>query len=96
MDITALLKFMVESKASDLHLSGTNPPILRIDGELQRVKMDMLSGEQIRSMLFSVMPEETRIAFERDLETDFAISFGKEGRFRVNAFTNRHGSAAVF
>lgn len=96
VDITALLKFTIENKASDLHLSGGNPPIVRIDGELQRIKTDLLTGDIIRSLLFSIMTEENRAVYERDMEIDFAISLGHDARFRVNAFTNRAGSAAVF
>lgn len=96
MDITALLKFTLDNKASDLHLSAKNPPIVRIDGELQRIKTDVLTSDDIRAQLFSIMSEEQRAMYERDLELDFAISFGENARFRVNAFTNRVGSAAVF
>lgn len=96
MEITELLKFTLDNKASDLHLSGQNAPIVRIDGDLQRIKTDALSPDQIRAMLFSVMTEEQRAMYERDLELDFAISFGADARFRVNAFTNRFGSSAVF
>lgn len=96
MEITELLKFTLDNKASDLHLSANNPPIVRIDGELQRIKTDTLTSDHIRGMLFSVMTEEQRAIYERDLEMDFAISFGADARFRVNGFTNRVGSAAVF
>jgi twitching motility protein PilT len=96
LEVTELLKFTLDNKASDLHLSGKTQPIVRIDGELQRIKTDELTGDSIRAMLFSVMTEEQRAMYERDLELDFAISFGENARFRVNAFTNRLGSAAVF
>ncbi len=96
MDITELLKFTLDNKGSDLHLAGANQPIVRIDGDLQRIKTDVLTADVIRSMLFSVMTEEQRAVYERDLEHDFAISLGQDARFRVNAFTNRQGSAAVF
>lgn len=96
MDITELLAFTLKNGASDLHLSGTNSPIVRVDGELRRIKADPLTHEMIQSMLYSIMTEEQRAEYERDLEIDFAISFGESARFRVNAFTNRHGSAAVF
>ena len=95
MEITELLKFTLDNKGSDLHLSGDNQPIVRIDGELQRIKTDVLTSDQIRAMLFSIMTEEQRAVYERELEHDFAISLGKDARFRVNAFTNRAGSAAV-
>ena len=96
MDITELLKFTLDNKGSDLHLAGANQPIVRIDGDLQRIKTDVLTADVIRAMLFSVMTEEQRAVYERDLEHDFAISLGQDARFRVNAFTNRQGSAAVF
>lgn len=96
MDITELLKFTLENKGSDLHLSGGNQPIVRISGQLHRIKTDELTSDTIRSMLYSVMVEEQRAIYERDLELDFAISFGEDARFRVNAFTNRMGTAAVF
>lgn len=79
-----------------MHLSGNNPPLVRIDGNLQRIKTESLSGDQIRGLLYSVMTEEQRSVYERDLDIDFAISFGDNVRLRVNAFTNRCGAAAVF
>ncbi len=96
VDITEFLKFTLENKASDLHLSGGNNPMVRIDGLLRRIKPDILNGDDIRGMLFAVMTEEQRSSYERDFEVDFAIAFGPDARFRVNAFTNRSGSAAVF
>ena len=96
MDMTELLKFTLDNKASDLHLSGKNPPMVRIDGELASIKTNPLTADEIRAMLFSVMAEEQRSVYERDYEIDFAISFGETARFRINAFTNRIGSAAVF
>jgi len=96
VEITDLLKFTLSHKGSDLHLSASNQPIVRIDGIIQRIKVDPLTPDQIRAMLFAVMTEEQRSIYERELEHDFAVSFGADARFRVNAFTNREGAAAVF
>ena len=96
VEITELLKFTIDNNASDLHLSSKNPPIVRIDGELQRLKAEPLTADDIKKMVYSVMTEEQRAEYERDQEIDFAISLGSDARFRVNAFTNRHGAAAVF
>jgi twitching motility protein PilT len=96
MDITQLLAFVMQNDASDLHLSGGNAPIVRVYGSLKRLKSDALTNESIRGMLYSIMTDEQRSDFEKNLELDFAISFGEKARFRVNAFTNRQGSAAVF
>ncbi len=96
MDITQLLAFTMQNNASDLHLSPLNQPVIRVHGELKRIKTDPLSSEDIRTMLYSVMTEDQRADFEREMELDFAIAFGEKARFRVNAFTTRTGTAAVF
>lgn len=96
MDVTELLAFTMKQGASDLHLSAANPPIIRVDGGLKRIKSEALQSDQIKAMLYSIMTEEQRAEYEREQELDFAISFGENARFRVNAFTNRKGAAAVF
>lgn len=96
MDLTQLLAFTMQNGASDLHLSAANPAIIRVHGQLKRVKGDALTSDNIRTMLYSVMTEEQRAEYEKNLELDFAIAFGEKARFRVNAFTSRNGSCAVF
>jgi len=96
LDITNLLISTVQNNASDLHLSPKNPPIMRKLGVLERVGEEMLQSEDIRAMLYAVMSDDQRAEFERDLELDFAIALGEKARFRVNAFTTRTGTAAVF
>ena len=96
MDITQLLAFVMHNDASDLHLAPGNPPIVRAHGGMKRVKTDPLTSEDIRTMLYSIMTEDQRSDYEREYEIDFAIAFGEKSRFRVNAFTNRNGAAAVF
>jgi twitching motility protein PilT len=96
VDLTQLLAFTMQNEASDLHLSATNPPIIRVHGSMKRIKSEALTSDDIRQMLYSVMSEEQRAVYEKDLEIDFAISFGEKARFRVNAFTTRTGAAAVF
>ena len=96
MDLTQLLAFTMQNKASDLHLSAGSPPIIRTNGLLKRVKGDPLSSDDIRTMLYSVMTEDQRSEFEKDMELDFAIALGDKARFRVNGFTTRLGTSAVF
>lgn len=96
MDLTQLLAFTMQNKASDLHLSSGSPPVIRVHGILKRVKADPLSSDDIRTMLYSVMTEDQRAVYEQDMELDFAIALGEKARFRVNGFTSRLGSCAVF
>ena len=97
MDIAQLLSFTKKNNASDLHLAPKNPPIIRVNGDLRRVKTDnVLTNDEIKAMVYSVMTEDQRSHFEENLEIDFAISFGEDARFRVNAFTTRNGASAIF
>lgn len=96
MDLTQLLAFTMQNGASDLHLSAGSPPIIRVHGILKRVKSDALSSDDIRTMLYSVMTEDQRAEYEKNMELDFAIALGEKARFRVNGFTTRLGSSAVF
>lgn len=96
MEITDLLIATVKNGASDLHLSATNPPLMRVDGDIMALNAPPLSADELKTMLYSVMTEQQRSDYERNYENDFAISFGDEMRFRVNAFNSINGPGAVF
>jgi len=95
VEITDLLISTQKNNASDLHLSTGNPPILRIHGEMMPYKAPPLVTDDVKRMLYSIMTEQQRSDYERDLELDFAISFSDDMRFRVNAFNTMNGPAAV-
>ena len=96
MEITDLLMATHKNKASDLHLSVKNPPIMRMNGDMLPLDMSQLGADEVKTMIYALMTEQQRSEFERDLELDFSISFSDEMRFRVNAFHNINGAAAVF
>ncbi len=95
MDITELLSFSKRNNASDLHLSASNPPLVRIHGDMLPMKTPPLNDEQVKQLLYSIMTEQQRAIFEREFEIDFAVSFGENMRFRVNVFNTINGPAAV-
>ncbi len=95
MEILDLLQSAKKNGASDLHLATNNPPIFRVNGDISPLPYPALTGAQVKEMLYSVMNENQRTEYERDLEIDFAITFGDEMRFRVNAFHTLTGPAAV-
>jgi twitching motility protein PilT len=96
MDIDRLLQLAIDHGASDLHLSGGNPPMLRIDGEIRPLEAPPLAGAAIAGLLQAVLDEPQRAAYTVDLEIDVAVAHASGTRFRLNAFTNRAGAAAVF
>lgn len=96
MEITDLLFATKKNKASDLHLSAKNPPIMRVNGDMLQLDMPPLSAEDVKVMLHSIMTDHQRSDYEQDLELDFSISFASDMRFRVNTFNTIYGAAAVF
>ena len=91
--ISAVEKF----KASDLHLSTGNLPILRIDGELRPVGgEDPLKSEELSEILDAIMSERQRTIYKEELELDFSVVSKSGKRFRVNSFYNTKGPAVVF
>jgi len=94
--IDALFNLMFSEKASDLHLSSGNPPILRINGELTRVDVPALQDEQLKVMLYEIAPEYKIKTFEETGDVDFGYEITGVSRFRANFFTQKHGIAAVF
>ena len=96
MDITQLLAFSVKNKASDLHLSAGEPPIIRVDGDMRRVNMPAMEHKEVHSMVYDIMNDKQRKAYEEHWETDFSFEIPGVARFRVNAFNQNRGAAAVF
>lgn len=96
MDITELLAFSTKNKASDLHLSSGQPPIIRVDGDIKRVNLPSLSAETVISMIYDIMTDAQRKDFEENMECDFSFEIPNVSRFRVNAFQQDRGPAAVF
>ncbi|OIP43480.1 twitching motility protein PilT [Candidatus Desantisbacteria bacterium CG2_30_40_21] len=96
IDVSELLLLTKEKNASDLHLSAGIPPTLRIHGTLEKVSNELLSKEDMHTMLYDVLSDENRARFEENKELDFSIELSGVGRFRVNAFYQRRGEGASF
>lgn len=96
MDVSELLIFAVKQKASDVHLSSGEPPMLRIHGEMKKLEGTAFSSDQVHKMIYDVLNDRQRKMLEENKELDFSISLGEYGRFRVNCFFQQRGEAAVF
>ena len=94
--IDAFFKMMHEVGASDLHLSTGSQPVIRLHGEMQRVKYRALENEALKSMLYEITPERKVKEFEESGDVDFSYEVPNMARYRVNFFQQRRGVAAVF
>jgi twitching motility protein PilT len=93
VDIAQLLAFAVKNNASDLHLSSGVPPMIRVDGDMKRINMPALSHKEVHSMVYDIMNDKQRKAYEEFFETDFSFEIPKLARFRFNAFNQNRGRA---
>ncbi len=96
MDIAELLAFSVKNSASDLHLSAGLPPMIRVDGDIRRINVPALEHKEVHALVYDIMNDKQRRDYEEFYETDFSFELPGVARFRVNAFNQERGSAAVF
>jgi twitching motility protein PilT len=96
MDVSELLAFTVKNNASDLHVSAGEPPMIRIHGDMTRIKMPPLDERTVQAMIYDIMNDTQRKMFEEHLELDFSFALGDIARFRVNVFKQNRGISAVF
>ena len=96
MDISQLLAFSVKQNASDLHLSGGLPPMIRVDGDMRRINLPPLEHKEVFDLIYDIMNDRQRKAYDEHLETDFSFEIPNLARFRVNVFNQNRGAAAVF
>src|SRR5688572_28073872 len=94
--LDAFFKLMFDSGASDLHIVAGSPPILRVHGELERIKYDILEEETLRGMLYEIAPEQKIKTFEETGDVEFGYEIPGVARFRCNFFQQKYGIGAVF
>src|SRR5437867_2933317 len=91
-----LLRALVQSSSSDLHLRVGEPPLFRTHGEIKRQSGTGLSVNDLELLVLSIMPERNRGEWKETGDTDFAYEISGLARFRVNAARDRKGPVAVF
>ena len=95
MDISDLLAFVVKNKASDLHLSSGLPPMIRVNGDIRRINLPAMEHKEVHGLVYDIMNDGQRKFYEENLECDFSFAIPNLARFRVNAFVQMRGAAAV-
>jgi len=96
-EINALLRKMFEMGASDLHLTSSHKPLIRLHGDMQELpSQQVFSPERLKKLLNEITPPHNAAQFEELNDTDFAHEIPGLARFRVNIFMDRFGMGAVF
>jgi len=94
--IDAFFQLMHEQKASDLYMVSGQQPILRVNGDIEKVKYHVLQNDPLRAMLYEVVSEEKIKLFEETGDIDFAYEISGLARYRGNLFMQKNGVGAVF
>jgi len=94
ISLREMLEQMVQVDASDLHLTAGSPPVIRVDGKLQRLGDHVLTSEETKKIAYSMLSEKQKLKFEQNWELDFSFGIESMSRFRANVFMQR-GNAAV-
>ncbi len=94
--IDAFFKLMNDEGASDLHMVSGQQPILRINGDIERVKYKTLENDSLKAMLYEICPEDKIKIFEERGDMDFGYHIPGLARYRCNFFLQKYGIAAVF
>lgn len=96
LDVNDLLEEVIKRGASDLHITVGVPPVMRINGVLQRLDLPKLTSNDTRDMVYSILTARQREALESNLEFDLSYSVPGSARFRVNAYFQRNSVGAAF
>ena len=94
--IDAFFQLMHDQGASDLHLVTGQQPVLRLHGELERIKFDVLTNDGLKAMIYEITPEQKIKQFEETGDIDFGYEIPGLARYRANFFQQHFGCAAVF
>jgi twitching motility protein PilT len=94
--IDAFFKLMNDQGASDLHLVSGSQPILRVHGEMERVKYKIMENDELKAILYEICPENKIKVFEETGDIDFGYEVPNLARYRCNFFQQKLGVGAVF
>src|SRR6202040_3162698 len=94
--LSELLKKMIEMGGSDLHITPTSPPRVRVQGPRRPLEMPPLTAADTKSLAYSVLPDTQKHRFEENLELDFSFGVKSLARFRANNFMQRGAVAGVY
>src|SRR6185295_15131634 len=93
--IDKLLHAVVKQGASDLHIAVGQPPVVRLDGHLQRLKTKVLEPTDTVGLMKSIAPDRCQQELQAVGGSDFGFAFGDLARFRVSIFKQRGNVAMV-
>jgi twitching motility protein PilT len=96
LNLSQLLKAMLEYKASDMHITSGSPPTFRVHGQILRAKSATLTPAETKELCYSVLTDYQKAMFEEQKQLDFSFGIRDLARFRGNVYYQRGAVAAAF
>jgi twitching motility protein PilT len=97
IDFSEVLRRMVESRASDVHITPGFPPAIRDKGRIRPMEgFPVLNPQQTREIVYGILNDDQRKRFENEQQLDFAYAIPQVARFRVNCYFQRGAVSAAF
>ena len=95
MELAQMLQILASQDGSDLYLATGAPPCAKFQGILKPLTNEPLTPGAVSAIANSIMDDEQRQQFDKELEMNLALSLSKVGRFRVNIFKQRNEVSIV-
>jgi twitching motility protein PilT len=89
--LTDYLGFARRTGCSDLHLCIGRPPFVRLHGEIQYLKDEVLTAESSEELNFAFLTPEQKLELEEELQVDFPLEVPEIGRMRCNVYKQALG-----
>lgn len=96
MHLREILELVINRKASDLHITAGEPPIIRVDGDLIPTDFPPLSPDETKSLIYGILNDSQKVRFEEELELDISLYLPGVSRFRVNVHMQKGAVEAAF
>src|SRR5271163_4977947 len=94
--IDQFFDIIVETKASDLHMQEGQPPKMRLHGDIQKIRDEPLTHDEMATMLSEVAGPKRWETFVKKGDADLAYELNEDARFRCNLHRHLHGLGGIF
>ncbi|MEO2090929.1 MAG: PilT/PilU family type 4a pilus ATPase [Gemmataceae bacterium] len=84
-----LLSTVIQTKASDVHISVGQPPVLRVGGRMRKLDAKILTPDDTTALMKSITPDRCQQELQQVGGADFAIEYVDGYRFRCAIFKQR-------
>lgn len=91
-----ILGIAYNAGASDCHITVGVPPVMRLNGHLQKLDLPVLTPNDTLEFVVNLLRPKQRERFEEMGEYDMSVGYPNIGRYRVNVYKQRGSIGIAF